>query len=77
MDRLAENLLARRVFYSSIARSSAWFDANIVDGVVNRAWREGVTIAGTARFVQNGWVQAGTLSIGLGGMIIWIAVVLF
>ena len=77
LDSLAENLLARRVFYGWIARSSAWFDANIVDGVVNRAWREGVTIAGAARFVQNGWVQAGTLSIGLGGMIIWIAVVLF
>ena len=77
LDSLAENLLARRVFYGWIARSSAWFDATIVDGVVNRAWREGVTIAGAARFVQNGWVQAGTLSIGLGGMIIWIAVVLF
>ena len=77
LDSLAENLLARRVFYGWIARSSAWFDANIVDGVVNRAWREGLTISNGARFVQNGWVQAGTLSIGLGGMIIWIAVVLF
>ena len=77
LDALAENLLARRVFYGWIARSSAWFDATIVDGVVNRAWREGLTISSGARFVQNGWVQAGTLSIGLGGMIIWIAVVLF
>ncbi len=77
LDSLAENLLARRVFYGWIARSSAWFDATIVDGVVNRAWREGLTISNGARFVQNGWVQAGTLSIGLGGMIIWIAVVLF
>ena len=77
LDALAENLLARRVFYGWIARSSAWFDAAVVDGVVNRAWREGLTISSGARFVQNGWVQAGTLSIGLGGMIIWIAVVLF
>lgn len=77
LDALAENLLARRVFYGWIARSSAWFDATIVDGVVNRAWREGLTISNGARFVQNGWVQAGTISIGLGGMIIWIAVVLF
>ncbi len=77
LDALAENLLARRVFYGWIARSSAWFDATVVDGVVNRAWREGLTISSGARFVQNGWVQAGTLSIGLGGMIIWIAVVLF
>ena len=77
LDSLAENLLARRVFYGWIARSSAWFDAAVVDGVVNRAWREGLTISNGARFVQNGWVQAGTLSIGLGGMIIWIAVVLF
>ena len=77
LDSLAENLLARRVFYGWIARSSAWFDATIVDGLVNRAWREGLTISNGARFVQNGWVQAGTLSIGLGGMIIWIAVVLF
>ena len=77
LDALAENLLARRVFYGWIARSSAWFDATIVDGVVNRAWREGLTISNGARFVQNGWVQAGTLSIGLGGTIIWIAVVLF
>ncbi len=77
LDALAENLLARRVFYGWIARSSAWFDATVVDGVVNRAWREGLAISSGARFVQNGWVQAGTLSIGLGGMIIWIAVVLF
>ncbi|MDE2746024.1 MAG: NADH-quinone oxidoreductase subunit L [Chloroflexota bacterium] len=77
LDALAENLLARRVFYGWIARSSAWFDATVVDGVVNRAWREGLTISNGARFVQNGWVQAGTISIGLGGMIIWIAVVLF
>ncbi len=77
LDSLSENLLARRVFYGWIARSSAWFDATIVDGVVNRAWREGLTISSGARFVQNGWVQAGTISIGLGGMIIWIAVVLF
>ena len=77
LDSLGENLLARRVFYGWIARSSAWFDEHVVDGIVNRAWREGVTVSGAARFVQNGWVQAGTISIGLGGMIIWIAVVLF
>ncbi len=77
LDALSEKLLARRIFYQGIARASAWFDETIVDGAVNRAWREGLTVAGAARFVQNGWVQAGTLSIGLGGMIIWIAVVLF
>ena len=77
LDSLGENLLARRVFYQGIARASAWFDERIVDGVVNRAWREGLTVSSASRFVQNGWVQAGTLSIGLGGMIIWIAVVLF
>ncbi|MXX80906.1 MAG: NADH-quinone oxidoreductase subunit L [Chloroflexi bacterium] len=77
LDSLAENFLARRVFYRWIAQGSAWFDERVVDGVVNRAWREGLTVSSAARFVQNGWVQAGTLSIGLGGMIIWIAVVLF
>ena len=77
LDSLAENLLARRVFYRWIAGSSAWFDEHVVDGVVNRTWREGLTVSSASRFVQNGWVQAGTLSIGLGGMIIWIAVVLF
>ncbi len=77
LDSLAENFLARRVFYRWIAQGSAWFDEHVVDGVVNRAWREGLTVSSASRFVQNGWVQAGTLSIGLGGMIIWIAVVLF
>ena len=77
LDALGENLLARRVFYGGIARASAWFDDAVVDGLVNRVWREGLTVSAAARFVQNGWVQAGTLSIGLGGMIIWIAVVLF
>ncbi len=77
LDALGENLLARRLFYGGIARASAWFDDAVVDGLVNRVWREGLTVSAAARFVQNGWVQAGTLSIGLGGMIIWIAVVLF
>ncbi len=77
LDALGENLLARRLFYGGIARVTAWFDAAVVDGIVNHAWRGGLTVASTARFVQNGWVQAGAISIGLGGMIIWIAVVLF
>ncbi|MCY4618789.1 MAG: NADH-quinone oxidoreductase subunit L [Chloroflexi bacterium] len=77
LDALGEKVLARRVFYSWIAQASSWFDANVVDGVVNQAWRRGVSVSNTARFVQNGWVQAGTLSIGLGGVIIWVAVVLF
>ncbi len=77
LDAFGERVLARRVFYRWIAGASAWFDANVVDGAVNRVWREGLTVSSTARFVQNGWVQAGTLSIGLGGVIIWVAVVLF
>ena len=77
MDALGERVLARRVFYGWIAQSAHWFDVNVVDGVVNHAWRQGVNLSNTARFVQNGWVQAGTLSIGLGGVIIWVAVVLF
>ncbi len=77
LDALSDQLLVRRVFYGWIARASSWFDATVVDGVVNCAWREGLAISSAARFIQNGWVQMGTLSIGLGGMIIWIAVVLF
>ena len=77
LDALGENVLGRGLFYSGIARGSQWFDENIVDGFVNRAWREGLTVSGWARFVQNGWVQAGTLAIGLGGVIIFAAVVLF
>ena len=77
LDALGENLLARRVFYRWIAQAAHRFDAEVVDGVVNQTWRRGFSLAGTARFVQNGWVQAGTLSIGLGGVIIWVAVVLF
>ena len=77
LDALGENVLGRRVFYHGIAWSSSWFDEKVVDGFVNRAWREGLTVSGWARWVQNGWVQAGTLAIGLGGVIIFAAVVLF
>ncbi len=77
LDALGEDVLGRQVFYRGIAQASSWFDEKVVDGFVNRAWREGLTVSGYARFVQNGWVQAGTLAIGLGGIIIWAAVVLF
>ena len=77
LDALGETLLARRVFYRGIARAAHEFDARIVDGAVNRVWREALSAAGLSRYAQNGWVQVGTMAIVIGGVIIWAAVVLF
>ena len=77
LDALAENLLARRLFYRGIARAAADFDAAVVDGAVNHAWRGTLAASGLARVVQNGWVQAGALAIMIGGLIIWAATALF
>ena len=77
LDALGETLLARRVFYRGIARAAHEFDVRIVDGVVNRVWREALSAAGLSRYAQNGWVQVGTMAIVIGGVIIWAAVVLF
>ena len=77
LDALAENLLARRLFHRGIARAAADFDAVVVDGAVNRAWRETMAASGLARIVQNGWVQAGALAIMIGGLLIWAATALF
>ena len=77
LDVLGETLLARRVFYRGIARAAHEFDARIVDGAVNRVWREALSAAGLSRYAQNGWVQVGTMAIVIGGVIIWAAVVLF
>ena len=77
LDALGETLLTRRVFYRGLARAAHEFDARIVDGVVNGVWRETMAAAGLARYAQNGWVQVGIMAIGIGGVIIWAAVVLF
>ena len=77
LDDLGERVLARRVFYDGIARASAALDTYGVDGVVNQVWRRALSVSAWSRTVQNGWVQAGTMAIGFGGVIIFAAVVLF
>ena len=77
LDDLGEKVLARQLFYRGIARAAHEFDSRAVDGFVNAVWREAVSVSNWARVVQNGWVQAGTMAIGLGGVLIWAAVVLF
>ena len=58
-------------------RAAHEFDVRVVDGTVNAVWRDVMSASGLVRFGQNGWVQAGTLAIGLGVIIIFAAVVLF
>lgn len=77
LDELGEHLLTRRLFHRGIARAAHEFDVRVVDGLVNTAWRDALAVGGWARFVQNGWVQTGTMAIGLGSIVIWAAVVLF
>ena len=77
LDDLGEKVLTRQLFYRGIARAAHEFDVRVVDGTVNAVWRDVMSVSGLVRFGQNGWVQAGTLAIGLGVIIIFAAVVLF
>ena len=76
-DVLAEDLLVRRLFYGGIARASAAFDRDVVDGIVNGVWRGTFDLGRWARLVQNGQVQTGAAMLVFGGVLGFGVVVIF
>ena len=56
--------------------ATAWFDANVVDGVVKGTARTVQGVASGVRRTQNGYVRAsaGVISIGVALVLAWLVV---
>jgi NADH-quinone oxidoreductase subunit L len=75
MDDLYEQVVVKNALYNGVCYAAAWFDANIVDGVVNGSATVTRRAGDGLRWVQSGSVQAyGT--VGFAGLIIGSAVML-
>ncbi|PIU56269.1 MAG: NADH-quinone oxidoreductase subunit L, partial [Chloroflexi bacterium CG07_land_8_20_14_0_80_51_10] len=75
MDDLYEDVIIRGLLMGVIFKACAWFDDNIVDGIVNGLASLTRGIGGGLRKVQTGQLQEYGMAMGLGVIVI-LAVVL-
>jgi NADH-quinone oxidoreductase subunit L len=75
MDELYENVIVRKLLYNGLFRFFAWFDSNVIDGLVNGLARGTGTAGSTLRRAETGQLQLYGLTIIIG--IIAIVVCLF
>jgi len=75
MDELYEDIIIRGLLMGGIFRAAAWFDAKVVDGIVNGAAAFGRQLGGLTRKLQTGQLQEYGVGMGLGVVVI-VAVIL-
>jgi NADH-quinone oxidoreductase subunit L len=77
MDELYENVIVRTILLNGICRALAFFDAHIIDGVVNSIARGTAGAGKSMRYAQSGQLQSYVIAIALGIVAIVICVVIF
>jgi NADH-quinone oxidoreductase subunit L len=75
MDELYEQIVVRNVLYRGVCRAGAWFDATVVDGVVNGSGQVTRRAGDGLRWAQSGSVQAYGV-VGFAGLMIGTVVML-
>jgi NADH:ubiquinone oxidoreductase subunit 5 (subunit L)/multisubunit Na+/H+ antiporter MnhA subunit len=74
-DYLYERVIVGFVFYELICGGAAWFDANVVEGVVNGAGKVTRGISGSVRYIQSGQFQTYGL-VGFASVVFAVILVL-